>query len=245
MANYKEKIILNGVTYDELFCKFNELVCGLKNGWDIAKVYSKLYNIAKKRNQDIFIAIICTELYDEIYCVDTFDKAIEFVYRKKNGVKAEIKYYKIGFYDDAFLYELKNVENTMTQRMLKTITAYFEINQEVLSEEENLNIYEQICYLEKMVWLELKYTTKQIFLLQEANKIALNCSKELEKLGNDFESHKIDAKIYKKGWKEIEEQLCDVWLNKEDTRFRCPIYLEDLEIPENLKEFYNSIFIDF
>lgn len=39
--------------------------------------------------------------------------------------------------------------------------------------------------------------------------------------------------------------MINVWLNKDDSGHRTPTYYEDLKVPENLKEFFRNIFIDF
>ena len=246
MKNYEvKKSLLKGVTYDEVFCELRDLLSTVKNGWDFAKVFSELYLIAKNRNKDMFIGVIETELFDNIYCFDTFEKVMLSIYTKKAGLKSKIRYYKISFQEDAFLDELKEVPNTMTRKLLNTVMAYYETNSDVLEDEESLSVYEQICHLEKMLIWELKYTPEQIFMLEKANKVAREASIEVERISKEFKEHKIDKDTFERKNSIIEEALCEVWLNKENDGSRTPIYLEDLEIPNNLKNLYDNIFIDF
>ena len=242
--NYKTKnVIVNGVTYDEVFSRICNIFTNIRNGWDIAETYSKLYTAAKQGSTTMFVAIVKMELSDNVYCSKSFTETkakAKYALAEDSGI---VNYYKIDFSEDAFLEEIVPIPLSMSEMILETTKAYYETNKDVLSNEEIVSLEEQISYLTDIVKWEDKYSILHIAALINANDVAKDCSKRLEKVEKEYENTR-DEKVYLEQCEMIETRLCDVWLNKEKDGGRCPVFFEDLKVPKNLRPFFDEIFID-
>ena len=143
----------------------------------------------------MFVAIVKMELFDNVYCSKSFTETkakAKYALAEDSGM---VNYYKIDFSEDAFLEEIVPIPLSMSEMILETTKAYYETNKDVLSNEEIVSLEEQISYLTDIVKWEDKYSILQIAALINANDVAKDCSKRLEKSKKNMKTHVMKKSI--------------------------------------------------
>ena len=77
----------------------------------------------------------------------------ERIIKAGNERKENICYYKLTFDKDAFLEEILPCEESIFEKILKTVETYKSTNTEFLSKEEKASLEEQIITLKALVSL--------------------------------------------------------------------------------------------
>lgn len=235
--NFKlNKELLKGVTHDEVFINIRHIFANVNNGWDIAQTYSKLFAAAQHGGEKttMFFAVVKLELSDYIHCAKCFT---EVKAKAKNSLaegNGTVEYYKVDFFEDAFLSEIAPIPVSMSERILETVKAYYCTNKDVLDIDTIASLGEQVAYLTNIVKWEDCYTPSQIAALINANELAAACSKTLERVEKEYQETN-DEETYKEKYEGIKSRLSSVWLNHP-----CP---QDLMVPTNLREIFNEIFL--
>lgn len=162
MNGYKtKKELLCGVTYDEVFSTVNKLFFNVGNGLDIGETFYKLYNLAaisinENIKKESFFALLKGNFNNRILFANTYQEMFELaerIIKAGNERKENICYYKVTFDKDAFLEEILPCEESIFEKILKTVETYKSTNTEFLSKEEKASLEEQIITLKTLVSL--------------------------------------------------------------------------------------------
>lgn len=249
MENYEiKKKLVTGRTYDEVFARISGMLEDVTNGWEIAHLFSKLYEKATIANnehssQKMFFGIVQHNYGNYLFSGDDFFELWKKLKKDKKDANEFLNCFCVTFEDDAFLDEVCS-KNNVFEGIWNTLNAYFMTNKEFLTSKECGEILVQLQFVEKFNKWESKYSLDEVFALYKAYKVANECSIALEKLQSEYDRNEIDKAMYISKTKEIKLKLEEVWLNK-NKNSRCPSYFEDFYVPENLRRYFDEIYIDY